>query len=813
MSWENYDDVLQQLRAHGLLVDDLAIDTPRPQRCMVDGRRDREKRGWYWLTTAYLPRADGSGDAAFLVGSYGIWEGADNGKVKVAITKAQASLTEEQRKAIAARHKDNARRAEAMRKAEAEKAALRARQVWRAYVPTGQSAYLERKGVQPHGVRFDPKGAGTIAIPMQDVLGRVHGLQIIRGPDRGRKLEKEYWPKGHIKRGHFFMLGMPGGVILLAEGFATAATLAEATGLCVVVAFDANNLMPVAEALAEKYRRSRILICADDDYLQKCKACGQRTEVAEAVCSHCGEAHGQNNPGQVAAATAALAVSGSWVAPTFPGNREGAKLTDFNDLFHFPGGGLPAVRDQVMAAIVSAGWEAAATPAARESTPGEGGRYGRAPAQSIMEIEELVARFVPLDDGTGKLVFDTRTSKIVSREQMVALLPPKARWDDIKSDPVWKSRGAYYLDQVGFDPTGRDKDVLLNTWKGWPLEPAAGTCEKLLDLIDHLCVGEQNSPEMFDWLLDWMAYPLQKPGAKMATAVIMHGPQGTGKSAVFQTLAKIYGDYATVLNQRGLEDRFNADWVDSKLFLLAEEIVSRQEMWHIKNELKELVTGEWVRVNPKNIGAYRQRNHINIAYLSNEGQPLPIEPDDRRHAVIWTPMPLKQDFYDELFKELENGGVQAFYDFLLSRDLSHFHAARRPPMTDAKRDLIQISKPSEERFLDEWRAGELTHPFGPALGMDLYAAYLSWCRSNGVRHPRESNQFLGKVGKMDGWSNRPRWVYVDTYYTGSAIKKRVVVPSDADLEAAGVAMPSGDKTASQWLTDGYIEFQRTMGND
>lgn len=72
----------------------------------------------------------------------------------------------------------------------------------------------------------------------------------------------------------------------------------------------------------------------------------------------------------------------------------------------------------------------------------------------------------------------------------------------------------------------------------------------------------------------------------MASAIIMHGPQGTGKSTIWQCLAKIYADYATVLNQRGLEDRFNSDWVDSKLFLLAEEVVTRAEMWHIKNELK-----------------------------------------------------------------------------------------------------------------------------------------------------------------------------------------------------------------------------------
>jgi hypothetical protein len=102
--------------------------------------------------------------------------------------------------------------------------------------------------------------------------------------------------------------------------------------------------------------------------------------------------------------------------------------------------------------------------------------------------------------------------------------------------------------------------------------------------------------------------------------------------------------------------------------ILAEEVVTRAEMWHIKNELKELVTGEWVRVNPKGIAAYRQRNQINIVFSSNEHQPLPIENDDRRHCVIWTPDPVGREFYEEVREEIANGGIEAFYHHLLNLD-------------------------------------------------------------------------------------------------------------------------------------------------
>ena len=106
---------------------------------------------------------------------------------------------------------------------------------------------------------------------MQDVAGSIHGLQIVRGRVAGqkqRRLEKEFWPAGLVKKGHFHQLGMVAGaqVLLVAEGYATAATLYEATGLPVAVAFDAGNLEPVAKALREKFPNAAITICADNDH-------------------------------------------------------------------------------------------------------------------------------------------------------------------------------------------------------------------------------------------------------------------------------------------------------------------------------------------------------------------------------------------------------------------------------------------------------------------------------------------------------------------------------------------------------------------
>nr|VFJ92953.1 MAG: hypothetical protein BECKLFY1418B_GA0070995_104025 [Candidatus Kentron sp. LFY] len=100
---------------------------------------------------------------------------------------------------------------------------------------------------------------------------------------------------------------------------------------------------------------------------------------------------------------------------------------------------------------------------------------------------------------------------------------------------------------------------------------------------------------MSKWLLQWMAWPLQNPGAKMLSA-LNHArtcrnrkkqrPEGsTGRSmaidsSIFRSASLRSG---RVISQRALEDKFNPDWVDSILFVLAEEVISRQEMWRVRN--------------------------------------------------------------------------------------------------------------------------------------------------------------------------------------------------------------------------------------
>ena len=165
-------------------------------------------------------------------------------------------------------------------------------------------AYLDKKEVGSYGLKLQ---GDRLLIPLRDKQDKLWSLQKIL-PDG----EKKFLPGGKVD-GCFHLFGKePEKNLCVAEGYATAATIHEATGYAVAVAFNVGNLLPVSKELREKYPETQLLICADDDW---------KTE---------------GNPGLTKAKVAAEEIMGSLAVPTFPSNR-GEKDTDFNDLFHLVG--------------------------------------------------------------------------------------------------------------------------------------------------------------------------------------------------------------------------------------------------------------------------------------------------------------------------------------------------------------------------------------------------------------------------------------------------------------------------------------------
>jgi hypothetical protein len=229
----------------------------------------------------------------------------------------------------------------------------------------------------------------------------------------------------------------------------------------------------------------------------------------------------------------------------------------------------------------------------------------------------------------------------------------------------------------------------VNLFYGMPMKPdPEKSCAEILELLLYLCGDEE---AVFEWVLKWIAYPLQHPGAKMQTAIVMHGEEGAGKNLFWEVVRTIYGPYGSVITQNELESQFNT-WATRKLFMIANEVVSRSELREHKGRLKNYITEKELQINEKLLPLRTEENHMNFVFLSNETQPLALDRTDRRYLVLWTPPAKPPDFYAKVGAELEGGGAAALYAYLMALDLADFSPHAKPIMTQAKRNLIEISK-------------------------------------------------------------------------------------------------------------------------
>lgn len=285
-------------------------------------------------------------------------------------------------------------------------------------------------------------------------------------------------------------------------------------------------------------------------------------------------------------------------------------------------------------------------------------------------------------------------------------------------------------EDVVFDPAETcDARLTVNLYEGFAMQPdprGRGGCERILAHVYQLC-GQRD--EEFWWLLRWIALPLQKPGTKMATAVLVHGAEGTGKSLLFEGIVKrIYGEYGITIGQAQLESQFTG-WQSRKLYALAEEVVSRAEKAHYKGVLKHLVTGDELQINEKNMPLRQEANHVNFVFLSNSTVPLELDLGDRRYFVLHVEHVPTEGYFSALKAEIDAGGIEAFYHYLLNLPLEDFGPHSKPPLSDAKQRLIDSSLSPARFFVHEWRQGDLDLPYGAVAVADLWKAFLRWCEN------------------------------------------------------------------------------------
>lgn len=352
------------------------------------------------------------------------------------------------------------------------------------------------------------------------------------------------------------------------------------------------------------------------------------------------------------------------------------------------------------------------------------------------------------------LIYSTKTAWDAESHRIVPIdaLRLAMTGDAVKAWLNSPGRRMVMPEQLVFEPGQEVPEPGIQLFAGLELQPLA--CDPqdvtpMLELLRHLCRDSAETPqgvkEVMHWILCWQALPLQQLGAKMQTACVMHGPQGTGKNLYWDVWRDLYGRYGITVGQTELEDKFNG-WLSQKLAIIGDEVVSRQEMYHNKNRLKLIVTQEQKFPIREIQQATRwESNHANVVFLSNESQPLALEERDRRYMVIYTPTADETGLYERVRDFLRQDGARKWLHFLLHYPIGSFDRHTKPIMTRAKQNLIESGWLPAQRFAHDWLGGYLPLPLRVCSAEQLYRAFGRWCTVNGERFPPAQGRFTQDV--------------------------------------------------------------------
>lgn len=202
---------------------------------------------------------------------FGDWAQSISGSV---FNRGEENLTFEEKK-------ERQRKIEAARKAAQEElerrqetTAQKAFELWRGLAKCENHPYLSKKQVPAYNLRVSGE---YLVIPLYDTSGKIWSLQYINEAGEKRFLS------GGRKKGCYFPIGKPDNQLVVCEGYATGASIHQATGWAVAVAFDAGNMESVTQALKNKYPTLEVIIAADNDIKENAPNTGvlKAQEVAD----------------------------------------------------------------------------------------------------------------------------------------------------------------------------------------------------------------------------------------------------------------------------------------------------------------------------------------------------------------------------------------------------------------------------------------------------------------------------------------------------------------------------------------------------
>lgn len=310
--------------------------------------------------------------------------------------------------------------------------------------------------------------------------------------------------------------------------------------------------------------------------------------------------------------------------------------------------------------------------------------------------------------------------------------------------------------KVVFAPQQSVPPEHYNLWRGFAVQSTKGNCDPYLHFVlEVICAHDKAK---YEYLINWLAFLVQKPNKLPEVAIVLMGGQGTGKNTFIKPLSEMLGPHAietSTIDQ--IAGRFLGHFADKVLAHANESTWGGNKQY--EGTLKALITEPSRAIERKGLDIQVMKNCIHLIVSSNEDWPVAAAMDDRRFAFYGVSDKQQQNstYFESIHRWLDSGGSSFLLHYLKNRDISDWHPRDRPSGVEGARvrltSACSVTQWWYHCLEDEALLGGDTCLYSTAgfLGncvnkAEVYDAYCAQLRNRSSR--AESNVFVRTLRRL-----------------------------------------------------------------
>jgi len=232
----------------------------------------------------------------------------------------------------------------------------------------------------------------------------------------------------------------------------------------------------------------------------------------------------------------------------------------------------------------------------------------------------------------------------------------------------------------------------LNLFNGFDIEVSKepeGYKKDMTIFLNHIHnIWCKKRKDLFNYILSWFAFIIQKVGQKSNACLVLISEQGAGKNIIIDKFHKIIGNlHSTTIQDLSKIENFN-ELLENRILVMLDEAYVRSPKNN--NALKNMITQKKIHINEKYIERRERDNNCNFIIATNHKNPILLDLKERRLLMMEL-----DDRYSgptskknkEYFEKLGNVKEESILWFFQNLNIEKFNSSEIPE-TETKNLLI-----------------------------------------------------------------------------------------------------------------------------